>query len=73
MNPTIQKLGHPATLIKGISALGGAAEASPRHPRPPVLAAKSRAAAYGQLSASAFAEQAIVVGEIERTLTAFTG
>ncbi|MFL6733208.1 MAG: HIT family protein [Sphingomicrobium sp.] len=73
MNPTIEKFGHPATLVKDYQhwvvllrpvqvTLGSL-----------VLAAKSPATGYGQLTASAFAEQAVVVGDIERGLTAFCG
>ncbi|TFI58890.1 HIT family protein [Sphingomonas parva] len=73
MNETIVRFGHPETLI-----------AEYRHwlvllrPAQPtlgslVLAAKSVATAYSDLPADAFAEQAMVVRDIERTLGTLVG
>lgn len=71
MNPTIEKFGYPASLIHELNhwiillrpaqvTLGSL-----------VLAAKSDATAYSQLSPQAFAEQAEAVGLIERALGGF--
>jgi diadenosine tetraphosphate (Ap4A) HIT family hydrolase len=71
MNPTIEKFGYPATLIRELEhwvillrpaqvTLGSLA-----------LAAKSDAIAYGDLPRDAFAEQADAVAQIERALKAF--
>jgi diadenosine tetraphosphate (Ap4A) HIT family hydrolase len=71
VNPTIVKFGYPGTLLKELDhwlillrpaqvTLGSL-----------VLAAKSDAVAYSQLSAEAFKEQADAVGLIERTLRDF--
>ena len=71
MNPTIVKFGYPGTLLRELDhwlillrpaqvTLGSL-----------VLAAKSDAVAYSQLSAEAFKEQADAVGLIERTLGDF--
>jgi diadenosine tetraphosphate (Ap4A) HIT family hydrolase len=73
MNPTIEKFGYPATLLKEF-----------RHwlvllrPAQPtlgslVLAAKNDAPAYSKLPPEAFAEQAEAVAVIEKALSAFTG
>jgi diadenosine tetraphosphate (Ap4A) HIT family hydrolase len=73
MNPTIQKFGYPATLLKEL-----------RHwlvllrPAQPtlgslVLAAKNDATAYGKLPLEAFAEQAAAIAVIESALSAFVG
>jgi len=73
INPTVERFGYPASLVKeyqhwvvllrpGQVTLGSL-----------VLAAKSPATAFGQLPASAFAEQALAIAEIERALTAFSG
>jgi diadenosine tetraphosphate (Ap4A) HIT family hydrolase len=72
MNPTIEKFGYPATLIKeyehwlvllrpGQVTLGCL-----------VLAAKSGATAYGALPPQAFAEQAAVIAPIEDALKQLT-
>jgi diadenosine tetraphosphate (Ap4A) HIT family hydrolase len=72
MNPTIEKFGHPATLIKELEhwlillrpaqvTLGSL-----------VLAAKNDATAYGKLPREAFSEQADAVALIERALASFT-
>ena len=73
INATIEKFGHPATLIREYQHWVVLLRPSQVTLGSLVLAAKSPATAYGQLPASAFAEQAIVVGDIERALTAFCG
>jgi diadenosine tetraphosphate (Ap4A) HIT family hydrolase len=71
MNPTIEKFGYPATLVRefehwlvllrpGQPTLGSL-----------VLAAKSDAAAYGELPRDAFTEQADAIAAIEATLASF--
>jgi diadenosine tetraphosphate (Ap4A) HIT family hydrolase len=72
MNPTIEKFGYPATLLHELQhwlillrpaqvTLGSL-----------VLAAKSDATAYSELSSDVFAEQAEAVRLIERALASFT-
>jgi diadenosine tetraphosphate (Ap4A) HIT family hydrolase len=72
MNPTIEKFGHPATLIKEFEhwlillrpaqvTLGSL-----------VLAAKNDGTAYGKLPREAFSEQADAVALIERALATLT-
>ena len=73
MNPTILKFGHPATLVREYQHWVVLLRPAQVTLGSLVLAAKSPATAYGQLPASAFAEQAVVVGDIERALTAFCG
>ena len=73
INATIEKFGHPATLIREYQHWVVLLRPAQVTLGSLVLAAKSPATAYGQLPASAFAEQAIVVGDIERALTAFCG
>ena len=73
INATIDKFGYPATLVaeyrhwvvlvRPAAATLGAL----------VLAAKSDAEAYGDLSAEAFAEQALVVARIETALALLVG
>ena len=73
MNPTIEKFGFPATLLRELEywvillrpeqvTLGSL-----------VLAAKGDATRYSALPPAAFAEQGEAVGLIERALAAFTG
>jgi diadenosine tetraphosphate (Ap4A) HIT family hydrolase len=73
MNPTIEKFGYPATLLKEFEhwlillrpaqvTLGSL-----------VLAAKNDATAFADLPREAFAEQADAVGLIEKALARFTG
>jgi diadenosine tetraphosphate (Ap4A) HIT family hydrolase len=73
INATIEKFGHPATLIREYQHWVVLLRTSQVTLGSLVLAAKSPATAYGQLPASAFAEQAVVVGDIERALNAFCG
>jgi diadenosine tetraphosphate (Ap4A) HIT family hydrolase len=71
MNPTIDKFGYPATVIREFEhwiillrpaqvTLGSL-----------VLAAKSNATAYGDVSRDAFLEQSDAVAQIERALSGF--
>ena len=73
INATIEKFGHPATLIREYQHWVVLLRPAQVTLGSLVLAAKSPATAYGQLPASAFAEQAVVVGDIERALGAFCG
>ena len=73
INPTIEKFGYPATLIREYQHWVVLLRPAQVTLGSLVLAAKSPATAYGQLPTSAFAEQAVVVGDIERALTAFSG
>ena len=73
INATIEKFGHPATLIREYQHWVVLLRPAQVTLGSLVLAAKSPATAYGQLPASAFAEQAVVVGNIERALTGFCG
>jgi diadenosine tetraphosphate (Ap4A) HIT family hydrolase len=71
INPTIEKFGYPETLIKEYDHWVVLLRPAQVTLGSLVLAAKSLAAAYGQLPSSAFAEQAVVIAEIERALAAF--
>ena len=73
MNPTIEKFGYPATLVREFQhwllllrpaqvTLGSL-----------VMAAKSEATAFADLPREAFAEQADVVAAVEAALDRFTG
>ena len=73
INATIEKFGHPATLVKEYRHWVVLLRPAQVTLGSLVLAANSPANAYGQLPASAFAEQAIVVGDIERALSAYCG
>ena len=73
INATIEKFGHPATLIREYQHWVVLLRPAQATLGSLVLAAKSPATAYGQLPASAFAEQALVIADIERVLTAFCG
>ena len=73
INATIEKFGHPATLVKEYQHWVVLLRPAQVTLGSLVLAAKSPANAYGQLPASAFAEQAVVIGDIERVLAAYCG
>ena len=73
MNATMQKFGYPATLIVEFAHWAVLLRPSQVTLGSLVLAAKSDVAAYGQLPAAAFAEQAEVIGVMERSLKRFTG
>ena len=71
MNPTIEKFGWPASLVKEFDHWVVLARPAQVTLGSLVLAAKSDATAYGDLSPEAFAEQGVVVAAIERALHAF--
>ena len=71
MNPTIKKFGYPDTLLKEFSHWVILLRPAQVTLGSLVLAAKSEATAYGELSSEAFAEQRETVAVIERRLTAF--
>jgi len=71
MNPTIEKFGYPATLVAEYDHWMVLLRPAQVTLGSLVLAAKSDATAYGALGRDAFAEQARVVGDIERVLRQF--
>ena len=71
MNPTIEKFGYPATLIREFSHWLVLLRPAQVTLGSLVLAAKGDATAYGDLPDQAFAEQAAAVRAIERALLAF--
>ena len=71
MNPTIEKFGYPATLVKEFDHWVVLLRPAQATLGAVVLAAKSDATALSELSPEAFAELQTVVGAIERGLTAF--
>jgi len=72
MNPTIEKFGYPATLVREFDHWVVLLRPAQVTLGSLVLAAKSDATAYGALPREAFAEQTDVVAAIERSLAAFT-
>ena len=68
MNPTIEKFGYPATLVREYGQWLVLTRPAQVTACSLVLAAKSDAIAYSQLPSDAFAEQAIVVRDIESAL-----
>jgi len=73
MNPTIEKFGYPATLVAEFEHWLVLLRPAQVTFGSLVLAAKSHATAYHQLSRAAFAEQADAVAAIEAVLTEFCG
>ena len=71
MNPTIEKFGYPATLLREFDHWLVLLRPAQVTLGSIVLAAKSEATAYHQLSREAFTEQADVVAAIERALADF--
>ena len=71
MNPTIEKFGFPATLLQELDHWVILLRPAQVTLGSLVLAAKSEATSYGELSAQAFAEQGKAVSAIERTLREF--
>ena len=71
MNPTIEKFGFPATVLKELEHWVILLRPSQVTLGSLILAAKSDATAYGALPSEAFAEQAEAVAAIERALAAF--
>ena len=73
MNPTVEKFGYPATLVKEFEHWFVLVRPAQVTLGSLVLAARSDATAYGALPRAAFAEQAHAVGAIEEALQRFTG
>lgn len=73
INATIDKFGYPATLVREFDHWLVLLRAQQVTLGSLVIAAKSPATAYGELPASAFAQQAQVISATERALRAFTG
>ena len=71
MNPTIEKFGYPASLIREFDHWLVLLRPAQVTLGSLVLAAKSDATAYGELPDDAFAEQAVAVRAIEQALSAF--
>ncbi len=71
LNATIQKFGYPATLVREYEHWLVLLRPAQVTLGSLVLAAKSDTTAYGALPEAAFAEQAAVIGDIEKGLTAF--
>ncbi|MEO6199081.1 MAG: HIT family protein [Sphingomicrobium sp.] len=72
MNPTIDKFGYPATLIREFDHWVVLLRPAQVTLGSLILAAKSDATAYGALAPEAFAEQGEAVAAIERALARFT-
>ena len=73
MNPTIEKFGYPATLLRELDHWVILLRPAQVTLGSLVLAARSNATAYGALPREAFAEQGDAVAMIERVLGAFAG
>ena len=71
MNPTIDKFGYPATLVREFEHWLVLLRPAQVTLGSLVLAAKSEASAYGALPRAAFAEQADAVAAIEAALARF--
>jgi diadenosine tetraphosphate (Ap4A) HIT family hydrolase len=71
MNTTIAKFGYPATLVREYEHWVVLLRPAQVTLGSLVLAAKSEATAYADLSRDAFADQAVAVAAIERGLAAF--
>ena|SRR5688572_22781297 len=71
MNPTIEKFGYPATLVREFAYWLVLVRPAQVTLGSLILAAKSDVTAYGDLPREAFAEQAEAVAVIERGLAAF--
>jgi diadenosine tetraphosphate (Ap4A) HIT family hydrolase len=72
MNPTIEKFGYPATLIREFEHWLVLLRPAQVTLGSLVMAAKSDATAYAELPRDAFAEQADVVAAVERGLAEFS-
>ena len=72
MNPTIEKFGYPATLIREFDHWVVLLRPAQVTLGSLVLAAKSDATAYSALPPEAFTEQAVAVQAIEEALRTFT-
>jgi len=71
MNPTIERFGYPATLIREFEHWLVLLRPAQATLGSLVLAAKSDATAYSELPPEGFAEQARVIAAIERALAGF--
>lgn len=71
MNPTIEKFGYPASLVREYDQWVVLVRPAQVTLGSLILAAKSDACAYGDLPRSAFEEQGRIVASIERALTDF--
>ena len=71
LNATIQKFGHPATLVREYQHWMVLLRPAQVTLGSLILAAKSDATAFRALPEAAFAEQAAVIGDIEKSLMAF--
>jgi len=72
MNPTVEKFGYPSTLVREFEHWLALLRPAQVTLGSLVLAAKSAATAYSDLSREAFAEQADAVAAIEQALYRFT-
>jgi diadenosine tetraphosphate (Ap4A) HIT family hydrolase len=72
VNPTIEKFGYPATLVKEFAHWVVLLRPAQVTLGSLVLAAKSDCTAYGDLPPAAFADQREAVAAIERALAAFS-
>ena len=72
MNPTIEKFGYPATLLRELDHWVILLRPAQVTLGSLVLAAKSDATAYGKLPSEAFVEQGKAVALIERVLAKFS-
>lgn len=71
MNPTIERFGFPATLLKEFEHWVVLLRPAQVTLGSLVLAAKSAATAYADLSREAFCEQGVAIAAIERALARF--
>ena len=71
INPTVEKFGYPETLIREYQHWVVLLRPAQVTLGSLVLAAKSPATAYSQLTSSDFSEQSVVIATIERSLTRF--
>ena len=68
MNSTIEKFGYPATLVRDYAHWVLLVRPAQVTAGSLILAAKSEATAYGELTAAAFTEQGAIVAELEQML-----
>jgi diadenosine tetraphosphate (Ap4A) HIT family hydrolase len=71
MNETMRNFGYPATLIKEYAHWCVLLRPAQVTLGALVLACKDPGRRFGEISAAAFTEQALVIGDIERVLEAF--
>ena len=70
MNPTIEKFGYPATLVRDYAHWVLLVRPAQVTAGSLVLAAKGDATAYGELPPAAFTEQGAIIAELEQLLRA---